>query len=171
MKRFVTLILVVGLSFFLIGTPQGFAAEKDGIKIGSLQIKSVPGTRSGLLINSSVDVTAVFTDSKGNKEYYVGETGIKLGLNLSAKDEMTISYLVFSASSDYKTGSHALEGKYFGQRVSAALGAGVGVAVLIGGFDKSFTLQPLSIETLKGWGAEAGLGYLYLQKDMKDMKK
>lgn len=165
MKRFVTLILVAGLSFFLIGAPQGFAA--DGIKVGTLVINSVPGTRSGLLISSSVDVTAVFTDTKGNKEHYVGETGIKLGINLSAKDEQTISYLVFSASSDYKTGSHALEGKYFGQKASAALGAGVGVAVLVGGFDKSFTLQPVSVETLKGWGAEAGLGYLYLQKDMK----
>lgn len=165
MKRFVILILVFGLSLFLLDTPQGFAAE--GIKIGTLEIQTVPGTRSGLLIRSSVDVTAVFTDTKGKKEYYVGETGVKFGINLSAKDEQAISYLVFSASSDYKTGSYALEGKYFGAKADASLGAGVGAMVLIGGFDKSFTLQPLSVETLKGWGVEAGLGYLYLQKKMK----
>ena len=165
MKRFIILMLVFGLSLFLLGAPQGLAA--DGIKIGTLEILSVPGTRSGLFIRSSVDVTAVFTDTKGKKEYYVGETGVKLGINLSAKDEQKISYLVFSASSDYKTGSHVMEGKYFGQKASAGLGVGVGVAVLIGGFDKSFTLQPVSVETLKGWGVEAGLGYLYLQKDMK----
>ena len=45
-----------------------------------------------------------------------------------------------------------------------AAGVGVGAQLLIGGFDKSFTLQPFSAGGVKGVGASLGLGYLYLQK-------
>ena len=55
-------------------------------------------------------------------------------------------------------------GKYFGTKASAAVGVGAGVQVLLGGFDKSFTLQPLAAGGVKGAGASLGIGYLYLQR-------
>lgn len=167
MKRFMALALVIVCSIALLGVSQVYAEEKGGIKVGKLVIEPIEGTRQNLLIRSSVDVQAVFTDTKGNKEYYIGEMGIGFGIDLSLKTEEKIGYIVFSASSDYKTGSYAMKGKYFGAKADASVGAGVGAIVLVGGFDKSFTLQPAGVGYQKGWGAAAGASYLYLQKNPK----
>jgi hypothetical protein len=166
MKRFIGLALIVGLAISLIGipAPQATAGEK-GVKVGTLVIEPIAGTRRNLLIRSTVDVKAVFTDEDGKKEHYVGEMGIGLGIDLSLKTEEKIGYIVFSASSDYKTGSYAMQGKYFGAKADATVGVGVGAVVLVGGFDKSFTLQPAALSYQKGFGAAAGASYLYLQKD------
>lgn len=165
MKRLVTLIVLIGLVSLVVPAFAPVYAGEGGIKVGELVIEAVPGTRRNLIVKSSADVTAVFTDLKGNKEYYIGELGIKLGLDLGIKDEQQILYAVISLSSDYKTGSYALQGKYFGQRASVSIKKGVGVGLLIGGFKKSFTLQPFALEVNTGYGVSVGLGYIYLQKD------
>jgi hypothetical protein len=140
-----------------------YAAE--GVKVGQLVVKALPKTGHNLIVQSSVDVTAVFTSTNGKKEYYIGEMGIKFGLDLSHKTKEQLAYLVFSPSSDYKVGSYALQGKYFGTKASASMGAGAGAQILLGGFEKSISLQPLALEGNTGYGATAGIGYLYLQKD------
>ena len=112
-----------------------------------------------------MDVVATFTDTGGDKEYYHGEMGVKLGLDASHDTRETLEYAVISAASDYKTGSYALQGKYFGSKAEASLGAGAVAEVFIGGFDKSFTLQPLAVGTTEGYGVQLGMGYLYLQRD------
>lgn len=159
---------IIGLLFAVMFISSTLYAGDAGVKHGTLVIKSIPGTSHNLIIKSSVDVAAVFTDTAGNKEHYVGEMGIKLGVDLSIKKSEEFHYLVFSPSSDYKTGSYALQGKYFGQSASVAVGAGPSVKILLGGFDKSFSLQPLALGGNMGYGATAGLGYLYLQKNSKE---
>ncbi len=135
------------------------------VTIFTLKVTALPGTGHNLIIKSSVDIDAVFTDTAGNEEYYIGEMGYKLGVDLSVKSNEQLAYIVFSPSSNYKTGSYALQGKYFGQKAKASMGVGAGAQILLGGFDKSFTLQPLALEGTEGYGVSAGLGYLYLQKD------
>ena len=165
MRHLITLVLVVGLCSSLVLTaPARVGAGDEGIKVGTLTIKAVPGTRHNLIITSSVDIEATFKDDSGKTEHYIGEMGTKLGVDISYQTGETLGYAVFSASSAYKTGSYALQGKYFGQKATAAVGAGPSVQILLGGFEKSFTLQPLAIGYTKGVGAAAGLGYLYLQK-------
>jgi hypothetical protein len=166
MKRFTktTGTLIVFTMMFFIAALTVQAGDK-GIKLGTLTVKTVKGTGHNLIVKSSVDVTAVFTDVKGNKEYYIGEMGNKFGVDLSHKFTEDLGYAVFSPSSAYKTGSYALQGKYFGQRASVSAGVGGGVTVLLGGFDKSFTLQPLALSVNTGVGVSVGIGYLYLQRD------
>lgn len=168
MKTLTRSIVVMCLfSVLLLGcaTTQTGSEGSEGVKTGTLTITAVTGTEHNLIIRSSVDVDAVFTDTAGKKEYYIGEMGYKLGVDLSVKTEDQLAYLVFSPSKDYKTGSYALEGKYFGQKASAALGLGAGVQILLGGFQNSISLQPLALEGTEGYGVSVGLGYLYLQKD------
>ena len=50
-----------------------------------------------------------------------------------------------------------------GGKASAALGIAVGAAVLLGGNSDSIELVPLAIEGGTGFGATAGLGYLFLK--------
>jgi hypothetical protein len=56
----------------------------------------------------------------------------------------------------------ALSGHYGGVDASAAVGVGVGANVLVGGFNRSFTLQPVSIEGETGLNVAAGVGELTL---------
>jgi len=59
----------------------------------------------------------------------------------------------------------ALEGGYGGVSAQATVGVAVGANALIGGFDKSITLQPLSIEGNKGLNVAAGIGAMNLKFD------
>ena len=168
MRRLIMFILVVGLcSSLALTVPAPVSAGSDGVKIGTLTINAIEGTGHNLLIHSSVNVNATFTDQAGKTEHYIGEMGVGFGIDISIKTSETLEYLVFSPSSAYKTGSYALQGKYFGSKASVAVGVGASVQILLGGLDKSFSLQPLAIGGTKGGGASAGLGYLYLQKDPK----
>jgi hypothetical protein len=165
MKTFtksITFLALLGIAVFVSSS---LYAADTGVKVGSLEIKAIESTSHNLIIRSSVDVVAVFTDTDGKTEHYVGEMGYKLGVDFSHKTEEDLEYLVFSAASEYKTGSYALQGKYFGTKVSAEAGVGMGAQLLLGGGNKSFTLQPLAAGTTKGEGVSIGLGYLYLQKD------
>ncbi len=166
MRHLMTLVLVVGLfTSILLTAPATVCAGDMGVKIGTLIFEAVPGTRSNLIITSSVDVIATFEDESGGKEYYIGEMGVKLGVDFSYKSGEVLQYGVFSPAKNYKAGSYGLQGKYFGQKASVAVGAGPAVQILLGGGGDSFTLQPLSVGYTTGFGASAGLGYLYLQKD------
>lgn len=161
-------LTIIGvLCALMLMSPQVYAETQGGVKVGTLTIKAIPGTGHNLMVHSSVHVDAVFTDAAGNKEYYIGEMGIGLGIDVSFKKMEELGYVVFSPSSDYKTGSYALKGKYFGADASATVVGGVSVKVMVGGSDKSFTLQPLALGVNTGVGAAGGLGYLFLQKAPK----
>ena len=165
MKTLTKSIVIMNLVLVMCFASSAVFAGDAGVKIGTLVVTAIPHSGHNLIIKSSSDVRAVFTDASGNKEHYIGEMGVKLGLDISHKTGEKLEYIVFSASSNYKTGGYALQGKYFGQNVSAELVVGGGVQVLLGGFNKSLTLQPLALKGTKGYGVTAGLGYLYLQKD------
>jgi hypothetical protein len=57
----------------------------------------------------------------------------------------------------------ALQGGYGGVTASATVGVGAGANVLLGGFDKSIALQPISIEGNTGLNVAAGIGALDLK--------
>ncbi|MFQ5955213.1 MAG: DUF992 domain-containing protein [Kiloniellales bacterium] len=135
-----------------------------GVKVGVLHCKNVPGTRSTLLIRSSVEITCKF-ETPGGTEYYRGETGIALGVDLNVTKTERMAYTVLMATGDTAVGAYSLEGKYYGAKASATAGGGVGASVLIGGGRDSVTLQPLALEGSYGLGVAGGLGYLYLERD------
>jgi len=129
--------------------------------IGILNCKAVPGTRLNLIVRSTVDVRCSFKGS-GVTERYVGETGIALGLDLSFRKDEQFAFTVLSASNK-APGNHALAGKYIGGKATAAAGIGLGAAALIGGSSDNFGLQPLALESSKGVGVAAGIGFLHLE--------
>ncbi len=170
MKRLFLIIFVIGVFSVVLGTSGLVMAGEPGIRLGVLVCDAIPGSGYNLIITSSVDVKCIFDDGHGGKERYVGETGIGLGVNLNFKSRETIAFTVIGVSSDYKTGSYAMAGKYVGAKASATVGVGVGAAVLVGGGEKNFSLQPLALEANQGFGAAAGLGYLYIEPAVKRRK-
>ena len=147
----------------LVYTPFS-AVQADDAKgeVGIITCKYIPGTKVNLLIHSSAGFDCVFKHG-GQKDYYNGEAGIGLGLDLQWTDQSTMAYTVMSSTGMDKDWATALNGTYTGGKASAAFGVGLGAAVLIGGGDDSIGLVPLAIESGTGLGATAGIGYLSLQ--------
>lgn len=154
-------LLTATLLAAMAGGPAASAAD-SGIQVGILTCESIPGTRTNLLVHSTVQVDCVYKRGDST-ERYKGETGIGLGIDLNIGRNEKIAFTVISASSDLRPGSGALAGKYYGGKASATAGIGVGAAALVGGGDKNISLQPLALETSTGVGVAGGLGYLYLQ--------
>lgn len=139
-------------------------AAEPGIKLGVLKCHQVQGSGINLLIHSTVQVNCMFTSVTGERQaLYRGETGIGLGIDLNWNKTETIAFTVLGASTNVAPGTYPLTGKYLGGRASASAGVGAGVQVLVGGGNNQFTLQPLAIESARGLGVAAGLGYLYLE--------
>ncbi len=154
------------LSLIFVLTPvamvqAGESSEAKG-EIGVVTCDYIPGSKVNLLIFSSASFNCVFKHG-GVKDYYDGESGIRLGLDLQWTDQSTMSYTVMASTGKDIDWSQALTGTYTGGKASVAFGVGLGAAVLIGGSADSVALVPLAIEAGTGFGATAGIGYLSLK--------
>jgi hypothetical protein len=70
---------------------------------------------------------------------------------------------VLAPTTDLKAG--ALAGDYGGATGGASVGVGVDANVLVGGFGKSITLQPISVEGDKGLNVAAGIASITLHAE------
>jgi len=155
------LLLGMGMALLLITVPAYAGSSTAGTKIGILTCKTVPNSGVNLLIHSTVDITCRFESTDGSGvEHYVGETGVGFGIDLSYNINKQMVFTVFAA--DTVNGSHKLAGKYGGAGASVSAGVGGGVQLLVGGSNKSVSLQPV-IEGSTGIGASVGITYLFLQ--------
>lgn len=144
--------LVLGLS--TLAAP----AYAAGVKVGVLSCNVESGW--GYILGSSKDVRCNYVPDKGNQDHYYG-TVSKVGVDIGYTAGGVLIWNVIAPSSDLKPG--ALEGDYGGVSASATVGVGVGANVLVGGFDKSISLQPVSIEGNTGLNIAAGIGALKLE--------
>ena len=135
-------------------------AAPHGVKVGLLTCHVESGW--GYVIGSSRDVHCDFQPSEGERDRYKGSIS-KLGADIGYTSSGTIVWEVVAPSSDVRPG--ALQGDYAGATASATIGVGVGAHVLLGGFDKSVALQPVSVEGNTGLDVAAGIGELSLRKD------
>ena len=139
----------------LAGTP---AAAQQGVKVGTLRCDVAGGV--GLIIASKKDMICNFRSSRGGNETYSG-TIRKFGLDVGATRGGTIIWAVFAPQSGRSAG--ALAGDYAGASAEATVVAGVGVNVLVGGLDRSFSLQPVSISGQQGLNLALGVTDLSLR--------
>ena len=134
------------------------AVAQQGVKIGALSCEVSGGL--GLIIASSKEMNCLFTSASGNREAYYG-TIRKFGLDIGATDKGVLAWDVFAPSVGPERG--ALAGDYVGVGASATIGAGFGANALVGGFGRSFTLQPLSIQAQTGLDISGGVAALTLR--------
>jgi hypothetical protein len=91
---------------------------------------------------------------KGKKtEHYSGQIN-KIGIDIGFTKGTKIEWLVFAATGT-KVGKNALSGNYIGGSAEWTVGVGLGANWLVGGFEKSYALQPWSIQ------AQTGLNFSY----------
>ena len=98
--------------------------------------------------------------NSGPGEHYAGKIQ-KFGVDIGYVSSAVIVWAVVAPTSDLAPG--ALNGDYVGATASATVGVGVGAHVLVGGFSKSVTLQPVSIEGNQGLNVAGGIGAMSLK--------
>jgi uncharacterized protein DUF992 len=134
-------------------------AAPHGVKVGTLTCNVASGW--GFVFGSSKDLHCSFAPNKAPMgEHYEGTIN-KFGVDVGYTSGGVIVWAVFAPSSDLRHG--ALQGDYAGATASATAGVGIGANVLLGGFDRSIALQPLSIEGNTGLNVAAGIGNISLK--------
>jgi outer membrane protein OmpA-like peptidoglycan-associated protein len=132
--------------------------------LGQLTCDRIPGTTRNFLITSKADVRCIFRGQGNAEQWYVGESGVAVGLDLKWTKSETINFAALSATREYTPEGAFLAGDYSGAKADAALGVGGGAAILIGGSDETTSLQP-AIVPGQGVGLSLGVGYLTLTPD------
>ena len=127
-------------------------------KVGTLTCDISAGL--GLIITSKKNLACMFTPSQpGPREVYSGSI-TKFGLDLGATSGGEMVWAVY-APSNKRFG--ALAGHYGGASAEATVGAGVGANVLVGGSERTVTLQPLSVQGQAGLNLAVGVAELDLR--------
>ena len=89
----------------------------------------------------------------------------KFGVDVGYQQSAVLVWTVLAPTSDLHHG--ALAGHYGGVTAGAAVGVGASANALIGGSNKTITLQPLSIEGATGVNVAAGIGEMTLEPAAK----
>jgi len=118
----------------------------------------------GFVFGSSRTVKCAYTRDKNYTEFYTGSI-TKFGADIGYLSSAVILWAVVAPTTNL--GQGALSGHYGGATASVALGVGGGANALVGGFDKSIALQPISIEGQNGLNVAAGIAQLSLKFDKK----
>jgi hypothetical protein len=143
----------------LVAVPtSAMATRANRTRVGTLNCDISAGM--GVIIASKKHVTCMFTPAKpGPREVYVGSI-TKFGLDIGATAGGEMIWAVY-APTNRRFG--ALAGHYVGASAEATVGGGVGANVLVGGSNRTVSLQPVSVQGQAGLNVAAGIGGLELR--------
>jgi hypothetical protein len=138
-------------------TAAGDAAQAQRVEVGVLNCNVAGG--SGFVFGSTKRLWCVF-NRRGRDERYLG-TISKFGIDIGTTTGSAIVWAVLAPTVDLPLG--ALDGDYGGVSGEATVGVGLGANALIGGSNRSFVLQPLSVQAQQGLNVAAGVAALQLR--------
>ncbi len=148
------------LSLALVAAAGAAHAESDkGIELGILTCTFE--NKSNVVVYSKADYKC-HLDSAGHPNVegiYHGKIH-RLGVDLQWKAHEKLIWTVLAITGDKDYGP--IEGDYVGAGADVSAGLGLGANVLVGGLNKSFALQPLSVSGQTGVGLSAGVEELKL---------
>ena len=139
-----------------LALPERAAAQQ--VRAGLLTCDVSAGI--GLIITSQKEVSCVFSPERADiqREEYDG-TITKFGLDLGVFGRGVMVWAVFTGT---VAGPGFLAGDYVGASGEATLGVGVGANVLVGGSNRTVTLQPVSVSGQIGINIALGVASLQL---------
>jgi hypothetical protein len=143
-----------------VSVPAQADDRPGGVRVGTLSCQEAGGW--GLILGSSHRVRCQFIGNgdHGRPDFYEGSIA-KFGVDIGYQASAVIVWEVLAPTNHLGRGD--LGGSYAGATANAAVGIGAGANALIGGFHKSFTLQPVSIAGETGLNVAAGIGELTLR--------
>lgn len=134
--------------------PAGAAAVRAGL------LECNVSSSVGFIVTSNRNLSCVLRPRVGPRQYYTGSIR-NIGLDLGFTGGGRIAWAVLTAGSALPP--NALAGDFVGAQGSATFGGGVSANVLVGGNNRSISLQPLSVGVQSGVNLAAGVGALSLQ--------
>ena len=154
-----TLLGLVGLvaATFALGAVAPAQAQQH-VKVGLLRCEVSAGL--GFIITSSKEIACSFMTPGGHREHYYGRIQ-KFGLDIGATNRGVLIWDVFAPVEGPPR--YGLAGNYGGVDASATIGIGLGANALIGGSNRAFALQPLSVQGQTGLALAAGVESLTLR--------
>jgi len=158
MKTNIRLMLGVAAAATVLALAPAQAAP-HGVRVGELTCNVASGW--GFIFGSSKDLHCTYHGSGNRYEHYTGSIS-KFGADIGYTSGGVLVWGVFAPTSDMRKG--ALSGDYVGGTAQVSVGVGAGANALLGGFDKSIALQPLSVEGVKGLNVAAGIGAISLHE-------
>ena len=159
-KLLVVLALALALSAFAApqARAQGGGGQSAAVRAGYLTCHVSSGW--GLIFGSSRSLNCSYAMQPGYTEFYTGSI-TKFGADIGYLSSAVMIWAVLAPTTNL--GQGALAGTYAGATASAAVGVGAGANVLVGGFNHSIALQPVSIEGQNGLNVAAGVASLSLK--------
>ena len=148
---------VLAMGAFALGAP---AKADTTVKAGVLTCNVDSGW--GFIFGSSRDLKCNYSGSGGRHEHYSGHIA-KYGVDIGYLQGGVIVWGVVAPTTDLKAG--ALAGDYGGATAGASVGVGGNANVLVGGFNRSIALQPVSVEGDKGLNVAAGIAAVTLHAE------
>jgi hypothetical protein len=147
---------LMALAAIATAAPADMAKAAD-VKAGVLSCDVASGW--GFIFGSSKDLKCTYSNS-GATEHYTGSI-TKFGVDIGYSGAAVIVWTVLAPTS--QTAKGALAGTYVGATGSAAVGGGVGANVLVGGSNKTISLQPVSFSGGTGLNVAGGVAGLTLE--------
>ena len=133
------------------------AQAQGGAQVGTLTCNVASGW--GFVFGSSRALRCTFAGS-GRTEHYAG-TIQRFGVDIGFTQAGVLVWAVLAPTSNMAPG--ALAGNFVGATGSATVGVGAGANVLVGGSNRTISLQPLSFEGSTGLNVAAGIGAINLR--------
>ena len=138
-------------------------ASAGDVKLGALTCEIEGGT--GVIIASHKGLDCTFKSSRGGyRERYTGIIS-KIGVDLGVTHQGSLVWAVLAVSRHYEGGQ--LAGDYLGATAEASVVAGGGANLLVGGFQRSFSLQPLSVQAQTGLNLALAVTSMKLYHSLK----
>ena len=138
-------------------------ASAGDVKLGVLTCEIEGGT--GVIIASHKGLDCTFKSSRGgHRERYTGIIS-KIGVDVGVTHQGSLVWAVLAVSRDYEPGR--LAGDYLGATAEASVVAGGGANLLVGGFQRSFSLQPLSVQAQTGLNLALAVTSMKLYHSLK----
>ena len=155
MFRKLLVALAWAISMLVLGAP---AYAQGGVRVGTLTCSVAGGW--GFVFGSSKAIRCTLAPGGGRPEHYAGSIN-KFGVDIGYTQGGVLVWGVFAPTANLAPG--ALSGNYVGATGSATVGVGAGANVLVGGSNRTISLQPVSIEGNTGLNVAAGIGAMSLR--------
>ena len=148
-------LLIAAASAAMLAAIPAANSQTKGMELGVLDCTVEGG--AGFIIGSTKDVLCTYRPADKNlaPENYHG-TISKIGLDVGVTGKTLITWAVFGPNADiYAPGG--LAGDYVGASAEASAAIGVGANALVGGSNRTFSLQPLSVQAQTGVNLAVGV--------------
>jgi hypothetical protein len=156
MKKYMAALGANALVVLALTVAASMPAEAR-IRAGMLRCTVEPGV--SMIVGSQKSVSCNFRSVSGRREHYSGRI-TRIGLDVGFTTGGKIAWAVYAPA---KRGRGALAGGYGGASAEATIAGGIGANVLVGGFRRSITLQPVSVGAQRGLDVALAVSGLELE--------